>query len=1370
MSRRFSPSPKMAYRPFSVAPSRTFECGPVLRLCWSAVLVCILVLSLGLSLWAPRAESAPVFGETWKLAQPDGSLVEVRIWGDEFYQVVESLDGLTLVRDPFSDRICYARLSADGNSLESTGIGLGDPGVAALNLPRHLRISAKAARAQVDAARAYARQLEDETLRGLGLLGAKLAPPSSGEVQGICLLIDFSDEPATIAASEVEDYCNQIGYTGYGNNGSVRDYYYDVSDGHLTYTNYVSSAWHRASQPKSYYDDCSAPYGTRARQMIIEALNALNAGGFDFSEYDANGDGLIDGINCFYAGVTSCGWAEGLWPHSGSVSWSADGVSAYRYQVTGIGTSLRLSTFCHENGHMICWWPDLYDYDHDSAGVGRFCLMCSSGSGTNPTQPCAYLKYASGWTNTTILTDFQVDLPVPASSNTIYKYEHPTLSNEYYIIENRQRVGRDIGLPDDGLAIWHIDTNGDNSDQQMTPSQHYLVTLVQADGRWDLEHNVNSGDGSDLWAAPSYTELTPDTDPNTSWWSGTASELAILDISASGMDMTFTFNPGGVLHVPAQYSTIQAAIDAAESGSVIELADGTYTGNGNRDLDFLGKALTLRSENRDPATCVIDCQGSPADPHRGLIFHSGEGAYAAVEYLTIKNGYKDGAFSYPDTCAGGGILIRNASPTIRYVIVTGCQAACGGGIACLSDATLSHITLALNGDPDAATQLGGGLYIAAGANVSLEKSILYANAAETDGDAVYAEAGAGLTVGCTDVYGHAGGDWVGPLAGLDGSDGNFGADPLFCNAMGGNFALDEFSPCARGNHPDGGAACDGEYLGAADLGCLAVTLTDVTSGPLGDAGDSRGAAWGDYDNDGDPDLYVVNDNLANRLLRNDGAGTFTDMTASPLDDSGPGRAAVWGDYDNDGDLDLYLSNANAANRLLRNDGGSFTDVSTSPLNDSGAGAGVNWVDYDLDGNLDLYLIIDGAANKLLRNLGNLGGNWYFVESSDATISNSGPGRCAAWGDYDNDGDPDCYLTNSLAANKLFQNVPGFGFIDATGGGFLADAHDGAGVAWGDYDNDGLLDLYVANDGAADLLFRNVGSSLLPVIGAPLGDTGHGRGVSWVDYDNDGDLDLYLTRHGEQDRLLKNLGANGFLDMIPLTAGIDGNGNSVTWADYDGDGDLDAYLACDGPNQLLCNVNASGNHWLQIRLTGMASNRAGIGARIRLVCGSKSQIREVTAGSGYMAQNSLTAAFGLGAATVVDTLVITWPSGTVQEGVRIPVDRLLEITEADEILTDVADQAGAPAVFRLHACYPNPFNPIVTIRYDIPRLARVTLRIYDVSGRLVKTLKRETAEAPGVHRIRWNGRDEDGRAVASGAYFCRIEAGSYRATERMILLK
>jgi predicted outer membrane repeat protein len=1042
---------------------------------------------------------------------------------------------------------------------------------------------------------------------------------------------------------------------------------------------------------------------------------------------------------------------------------------------------LRLYTFCHENGHMICYWPDLYDYDGDSRGVGLFCLMCSSASSINPQQPCAYLKMTAGWADVRLLTDYQTDLPVPTTGNLIYKYEHPSLANEFYLIENRQRSGRDLGIPDAGLAIWHVDTQGSNNNQQMTPSSHYLVTLVQADGRWDLEHNVNNGDMTDLWAAPDYPQCTPLTDPDTGWWDGSASELAVMDISTISSTMTFTFNPGAAIHVPGDHATIQAALDAAYPGSIVELDDGLYTGPGNRDLDFGGKAIFLRSGSGEAAACVLDCEGLG----RAFHFHSGEGADAVVRDLTIRNGSATG------TAAGaGGAAVRcdGASPTFEGCLFQGNTAAGeGGAVRCAdSDATFRGCTFLVNmadrggalyvdgGAPDLdnctlhgnGADLGGGLYVAAG-TVRLSYTIISGSPA---GEAAACDAGS-VSLDCCDVHGNAGGDDVGCLAGQLGSNGNFSADPLYCNAGAGDFRLDEGSPCAPFGHPEGPQVCGGQQIGALGVGCRSVQLVDATAGPLGDPGAGRSATWGDYDDDGDMDLYVVNDGEANHLLRNDGGAGFVDVTAGPLADAGPGRAAVWGDFDGDSDLDLYLVNNGQANHLLRNEGaGGFVDFTPAALADAGPGRAASWRDFDNDGKLDLYVVQSNTANLLLRNYGEITpGTWFFLSMATAVITDTGPGSAAAWADYDQDGDSDLYLVNLNVPNLLIRNDLSLGFANASGTGVLANSGPGSACAWGDYDNDGRLDLYMVNDGGADLLLRNLGSSFVLVVGQALGDTGHGRAAAWSDYDLDGDLDLILARAGEPDLLLTNRGAGIFTGETLDAALTSGESRGVAWGDVDGDGDPDLYVVGAGSNYLLRNDNESGRHWFHLRLHGDPSNACGVGARVRLVSGGKSQVREAAAEGGPVSLTPGQVAFGLGAATVIDSLVVHWPSGNVQVRLQVAVDIVLDLTEQTG-LSDAALPEVTPAVFALHPCYPNPFNPRTTIRYELPEPSRVDLRIYDVAGRLVRILVAAERQPAGTHAATWNGTDGAGRQVAAGLYFCRLEAGTFQATRRLLLLK
>lgn len=246
-------------------------------------------------------------------------------------------------------------------------------------------------------------------------------------------------------------------------------------------------------------------------------------------------------------------------------------------------------------------------------------------------------------------------------------------------------------------------------------------------------------------------------------------------------------------------------------------------------------------------------------------------------------------------------------------------------------------------------------------------------------------------------------------------------------------------------------------------------FTDVTTPPLDATGDLCDAAWGDFDLDGDVDLFLTRtNNQTNSLLRNDGTSGFTDVTPSQLLNSGDNRGAVWGDYDNDGDPDLYVC-ASAANKLFRNDGGGvFVNVTNGPLSDPhGGGSAAAWGDYDNDGDLDLYLVNRGQANLLLRN----DGAAVFTDVTAPPLNINVQGRSVAWADYDNDGLLDLYVGNFQSRNKLFRNLGGGAFSDTTTDllGLVGDTYA---VGWADHDRDGDLDLFVATRAGSPKLLRN----------------------------------------------------------------------------------------------------------------------------------------------------------------------------------------------------------------------------------------------------------------------------------------------------------
>jgi M6 family metalloprotease-like protein len=394
------------------------------------------------------------------------------------------------------------------------------------------------------------RQQKKTQLRGVSPTTAPESLPLStvtvGNYVGLCILIQFPDVSATISQQEVSNFCNLLSYNEFGNNGSVRDYFYDNSRGKLTYTNVVTQ-YYTAAHNRSYYTDEAIAQPTRAWELIGEALNYLKSHGFDFSQLSSDSSGLVYALNVFYAGSRVNNWAKGLWPHSYHLASPYDaggGKKLYDYQITNMGSELTLRTFCHENGHMICDFPDLYDYGGESSGVGNYCLMCYGGNDKNPVQVCAYLKNGAGWSTKVTSITPGITANLPAANNDFYVYAKN--ATEYFIIENRQKTGRDTFLPDAGLAIWHVDEqkNG-NNEEQMTASQHYECSLEQADNRFDLEKDVNAGDSADLFRASYKTEFSDSTGPSSKWWDGGNSGLKIAQISASTPTMTFVI-PDGV--------------------------------------------------------------------------------------------------------------------------------------------------------------------------------------------------------------------------------------------------------------------------------------------------------------------------------------------------------------------------------------------------------------------------------------------------------------------------------------------------------------------------------------------------------------------------------------------------------------------------------------------------------------------------------------------------------------------------------------------------------------------------------------------------------------------------------------------------------
>jgi M6 family metalloprotease-like protein len=519
------------------------------------------IVLIAICLFSAFVAAAPYNGTVFQFKQPDNTYVDVNVFGDEFYQRVESLDGYTLCRDVATGYICYAKYNADASDFVSTGVIYRGTEknqandvvhLNTLKVNKGMRLNKKYILDKVHQSKQLlhleAAGTVDGTTSSVTSLSAPLPAAPTGTIHGLAVLINFPDQSSSIGKTEIDNMLNQTGYSNYNNKGSVKDYYYDVSGGKVTYTNYVTD-FYTAKHPKSYYTDPSVTYAYRAAELLQEALTDLNNRGFDFSTLTTDANKNILAINAYYAGQPDSDWGKGLWPHQGNLPtrYNVDGVICGRYQMSNIGTSLVIGTTCHEDGHLIFSWPDLYDYDGDSAGAGTFCIM-SYDNATNPQVPNPYLRYSAGWISYTNLNTYPNGSQITVNSGSLGAYSWTgSASNEYFLVENIRRTGRWAALPGEGLLIWHIETRGNNSYNQMTSSQHFIVSVEQADGLFHLEHDNNSGQASDFYYSGNKTLFDNTTTPNSNWWSGSASGLRISNVGPIGNTITFTLGNGNPL-------------------------------------------------------------------------------------------------------------------------------------------------------------------------------------------------------------------------------------------------------------------------------------------------------------------------------------------------------------------------------------------------------------------------------------------------------------------------------------------------------------------------------------------------------------------------------------------------------------------------------------------------------------------------------------------------------------------------------------------------------------------------------------------------------------------------------------------------------
>lgn len=516
----------------------------------------------------------------------------------------------------------------------------------------------------------------------------------------------------------------------------------------------------------------------------------------------------------------------------------------------------------------------------------------------------------------------------------------------------------------------------------------------------------------------------------------------------------------------------------------------------------------------------------------------------------------------------------------------------------------------------------------------------------------------------------------------------------------------------------------------------------LNSGIVGfGTGLNNGNSWADMDNDGDLDLVLVNQSSSsNGVYTNNGDGTFTQITTGDIGINLNAWSATWADYDNDGFVDLMATSPCGfigpchPNWLFNNNGnGNFTEVTTSDVSLTNAAYTVaNWADFDDDGDQDLFigsgeigfvsrdhiyinqLTETGTADLVLNQTGVLfgdfrdGQNWNLI-------------------DYDNDGDLDAFVTNfkSDIPNDFYKNNGDGSFTKLTdadlGVHMVSEAATWLGNTWGDFNNDGWLDVFITAD-----------------FGSPFGNH------------------FYLSN-----------GDGTFDHHFPSFA--NGVGSRATAnADYDNDGDLDLFI-----NGTTANVRGlyrnnldpgANENWINLSLEGTVSNRSAIGAKVRIKATingeSYWQRRDISTQNAFCGQNSLRVHFGLGNATTIDSLVIEWPLGLKETYINVSANQFLQYVEGETTRTiELTKDEFSLTV------YPNPVKQQTTISYEIKKANQpIQLKILDASQRVFKTIF-NGIQPKGIYRLELNV-----SAWSSGVYYLVLESDDARVSKSVIITK
>ena len=550
----------------------------------------------------------------------------------------------------------------------------------------------------------------------------------------------------------------------------------------------------------------------------------------------------------------------------------------------------------------------------------------------------------------------------------------------------------------------------------------------------------------------------------------------------------------------------------------------------------------------------------------------------------------------------------------------------------------------------------------------------------------------------------------------------------------------------------------------------------------GDSEYGGGVSFADFNNDGWDDITYASEDGAQIYFFENNNGIFNLVTLNGISNTYKTKQVIWIDYDNDGDKDLFVTAIEGINEFYRNDGGmNFTNISSTIgfFQTDLFTYGTSFGDIDNDGDLDAFISNRTSTEQNQRNYLYRNDEGTFVDitqSSGIPIEdeegneNSQLSFCTMFFDYNKDGFQDIYLANDKTdnINRLYKNLGNGTFEDvsvASGSGIAVNAMT---TTLGDYNNDGWFDIYITNTqssqaGNGNVLLKNNGDGTFTDVAEQTGTTfnSFAWGAVFLDADNDTLLDLYVSG-GFDGSIGSFLSAafyhqqNDGIFVIPQNIGFENDTRksfSNAIGDINNDGKPDIIVCNDTENNFLWeNKTTNTNNWLKVKLEGVTTNRDGIGNTIEIFINGRSQYRYTLAGEGYISQNSYHEFFGLGEASEVDYVKVTW-TGTNTEDIIYDVNANQSITIKEGIGVLTSNDIQTNSLFSL---YPNPSYDGV-FKLSVNNNKSNTLKVYDLAGRLILKIK--------------NLKDKDQFSLnhcKKGIYLAKVSSDHKSSTIKLVL--